>query len=107
MKIKEGTIPKEIISDNESRLLPNSAQLLFLLAKNPSKLSKKIHTSTILEASNNSPLRMEYMAKNPKVPLINVKISGKETKFAIPGLFMISFLIKFHAYVLFNGVQYK
>ncbi|HNZ61080.1 MAG TPA: hypothetical protein PKH48_06600 [Methanofastidiosum sp.] len=104
MKINAGTIPKEIISDNESRLLPNSAQLLFLLAKNPSKLSKKIHRNTSLEASNSSPISIEYMEKKPKVPFIIVKISGKETKVGIPGLFMISFLIKFHTNIFFNRV---
>ena len=104
MKIKDGTMPNEIISDNESRALPNSAQLLFLLAKNPSKLSKKMHKKTILEASNIFPISIKYIAKNPKVPLVIVKISGKETKVVIPGLFMISFLIKFYTDIFFYRV---
>ncbi len=104
MNIKDGTIPKEIISDKESRLLPNSAQLLFLLARNPSKLSKKIQRKTILEASKRSPIIIKYMAKKPKVPFVIVKISGKETKSTIPSLFMISFLIEFHTDVFFNRI---
>jgi hypothetical protein len=104
MKIKDGTIPNEIISDNESRVLPNSAQLLFLLAKNPSKLSKKMHKKTILEASNIFPISIKYIAKKPKVPFVTVKISGKETKAVIPGLFMISFLIEFYTDIFFYRI---
>ena len=91
MNINEGTTPKEIISDNESRVLPKSAELFFLLARKPSKLSKKIHRKTILAAIEIFPIRIKYNAITPKVPFAIEKISGKETKLIIPFLFMISF----------------
>jgi predicted nuclease with RNAse H fold len=84
MKINEGTTPKEIISDKESRLLPNSAQLFFLLARKPSKLSKKIHKKTILAAIEIFPRSIKYNAIIPKVPFTIEKISGKETKSIMP-----------------------
>jgi len=48
IKTNAGTTPKEIMSDKESRLFPNSAILLLFRARNPSKLSKKIAIKTIL-----------------------------------------------------------
>jgi hypothetical protein len=100
IKINEGTIPNEIISDKESRLLPNSAQLFFLLARKPSKLSKKIHRKTILAAIELFPSRIQYNAITPKVPFAIEKISGRETKDIIPFLFMISFNRISHEYLL-------
>ncbi|HOC77755.1 MAG TPA: hypothetical protein PKO31_03600, partial [Methanofastidiosum sp.] len=103
IKINAGATPKEIMSDKESKLLPNSAAMFFFRAKNPSKLSKKIANKTILEERIKLSRIIKYIAKSPNVELINVKRLGKEINELIPVSFMIS-LIKLYSDILFNCI---
>lgn len=90
IKINAGATPNDIMSDKESRLLPNSAMLFFFLAKKPSKLSKNMATKINREERIRSPIKIEYIAKSPSVALASVKMFGKEKNAVISVSFMIS-----------------
>ena len=90
IKINAGAMPKDIMSDKESRLLPKSAMLFFFLAKKPSKLSKNIAIKINLDERIRSPIKIKYIAKSPSVALASVKKFGKEINAVISVSFMIS-----------------